>query len=391
MKLTRNVVVSAMFVRLYVFARNLPIKAHIKTLMYCTNIFAKKIKDETVKEKLLYDVNVAGMYIIAWMRHKLQGAHTQDTKRGILEAIGETSAFVFGDWMMKILPQYFHEKIENWFGKRGSSGHVHSFMMRSGYNYKKATDFTFIDKCSQNGYTSTCLFENDLKSFMKDFPDIKSLYCRNDNATCYSGAAVLIAKKGVRDKLGIKLESLDFNEAQKGKDQCDRDGAVAERCIQSFVSSGNDVLNAKDVKLALDCSIGSLSNNRSSVVTVSHANGSIGKAKIKDISQYHFFKVEEESNSFRAWKFCNIGTGKLIPLQGVGFDADVATVRAFQKEFPRSKEFMDTEKKKGEENQMFCTDPNCIATFSTEKELDNHLNEQKHDYHIGQDVFVTCW
>ena len=46
---------------------------------------------------------------------------------------------------------------------------------------------------------------------------------------------------------------------------------------------------------------------------------------------------------------------------------------------------MDTEKKKGKENQMFCTDPNCIATFSTERELDNHLNGQKHDCIIGQE------
>ena len=46
---------------------------------------------------------------------------------------------------------------------------------------------------------------------------------------------------------------------------------------------------------------------------------------------------------------------------------------------------MDTKKKKGKENQMFCTDPNCIATFSTERKLDNHLNGQKHDYLIGQE------
>ena len=58
--------------------------------------------------------------------------------------------------------------------------------------------------------------KNELKAFMKDFPDIKSLYCRNDNATSYSGAAVLMAKKGVCGKLGIRLESLDFNKCRKG-------------------------------------------------------------------------------------------------------------------------------------------------------------------------------
>ena len=131
--------------------------------------------------------------------------------------------------MTKILPQYFHKKMENCFGKRGISGHVHSFIMKSGENFKKATYFTFVHKCSiQYGYTSTCLFDNDLRAFLENFPNIKSLYCQNDNTTCYSGAAVLMKKKEVCDKLGVKLKSLDFNEAQKGKDQCDRDGAVAK-------------------------------------------------------------------------------------------------------------------------------------------------------------------
>ena len=67
-----------------------------------------------------------------------------------------------------------------------------------------------------------------LKAFMKDFPHIKSLYCRNDNATCYSGSPVLMAKKEVCDKVGMKLLSLDFNDAQKEKDQCDIDGAIAD-------------------------------------------------------------------------------------------------------------------------------------------------------------------
>ena len=66
------------------------------------------------KKELLNDVNVAGMYMIGWMRHILRGAHTQDTKRRILEAMGKTSAFVIGDWMMKRFSQYlFHEKMGN--------------------------------------------------------------------------------------------------------------------------------------------------------------------------------------------------------------------------------------------------------------------------------------
>ena len=53
------------------------------------NYVVAEVKDETTKEELFYDVRVAAMYIMEWMRHILQGAHTQDTKRGILEAMDE--------------------------------------------------------------------------------------------------------------------------------------------------------------------------------------------------------------------------------------------------------------------------------------------------------------
>ena len=165
-----------------------------KCLDQVNEMICKSVQDRGVKEEHLYDLEVAVMYITEWMRHILRAAHTQDTKKTILENMDESSAMLIGDWMMKTLPQYFREKMENWFGKRGISGQVHSFIMRQGNSYKKATYFTFADKCSQDGYTSTCVFEHDIKAFMKDFPKIKSLYCRNNNATCYSGSSVLMAK-----------------------------------------------------------------------------------------------------------------------------------------------------------------------------------------------------
>ena len=45
-------------------------------------------------------------------------------------------------------------KGKDWFRKWGISGHVTAFLMKEG-QYKKATYFTFIDKCVQDGYTST--------------------------------------------------------------------------------------------------------------------------------------------------------------------------------------------------------------------------------------------
>ena len=107
-----------------------------KCLDQVNEMICKSVQDG-VKEEHLCDVEVAVMYITEWMRHILRAAHTQDTKKTILENMDESSAMLIGDWMMKILHQYFREKMENWFGKRGISGHVHSFIMRQGNNYKR--------------------------------------------------------------------------------------------------------------------------------------------------------------------------------------------------------------------------------------------------------------
>ena len=61
-----------------------------------------------------------------------------------------------------------------------------------------------------------------------------------------------MAKKEICDQAGIKLQSIYFNEAQKGKDKCDRDGAVAKRKIRTYGNEGHNVTDAVSVKEAID-------------------------------------------------------------------------------------------------------------------------------------------
>ena len=61
------------------------------------------------------------------------------------------------------------------------------------------------------------VFKHDLEQFNIDFPEIKSIHCRNDNAGCNSGASAIMAKKEICDSVGIKLESIGFiDQAEKG-------------------------------------------------------------------------------------------------------------------------------------------------------------------------------
>ena len=175
--------------------------------------------------------------------------------------------------------------MEDWFGKRGISGHVHCFLMSDieGLN-KKVTYFTFLDRCSQGIFTTACVIENDLKQFKKDYPNIRKIHCRNDNASCYAGASAVTVKQEIAEKLDLDITAIDFNEAQKGKDQCDGDGAVAKRAIKSYVTEGHNVLSAIQIKEALDNSSGSLRNSKASVISVGASEGNLEKAKIPNIS-----------------------------------------------------------------------------------------------------------
>ena len=141
--------------------------------------------------------------------------------------------------------------------------------------------------------SSSSVFKHDLEQFHIDFPGIESRHCRNDNAGCYSGASAIIAKKEICDSGGIKLEKIDFNEAQKGKDQCDRDGAVAKRKICTYINKGHDVTNAAEVNEAVDAPPGVLKNSKLCVIGIDYKNSRLDKIKMKDVSRYHYFQFEE--------------------------------------------------------------------------------------------------
>ena len=166
-----------------------------------------------MKEELLYEAKVAISSILEWMKHIVRGVHTQETKVNVLSNKDEESAWVVGDWMTKIPPQQYREKMEDWFGKWGISGHVNCFLMPNSEELKKATYFTFLDRCSQDIFTTAWVIENDFIQFKIDFPDVKKIHCRNDNAPCYACASAVIVKHEIAEKLSLKLTAVDFNEA----------------------------------------------------------------------------------------------------------------------------------------------------------------------------------
>ena len=185
-----------------------------------------------------------------------------------------------------------------------------------------------------------------------------------------------MAKVQVCKEANLEISALDFNETQKGKDQCDRDAAVAKRCIRSYVNIGKDVLNAEDIKEALDSTPSTLPNTKTSVVKVMPNDGSIDKARIDNITRYHYFKVEEDH--FRVWEFHNIGTGVVVPIQDVSFHACLDCLKPFPKKFGSFKQNITGTNSKASE--ILCTNRDCIEVFTSEENLRQHLLSEKHSY-----------
>jgi len=72
---------------------------------------------------------------------------------------------------------------------------------------------------------------------------------------------------------GVALRRLDYNEPQKGKDQCDKDSAVARNVLRCFVDEGKDIVSAEDIYEALVMS--KMKNTKVSVVSFDKSKCSI--------------------------------------------------------------------------------------------------------------------
>ena len=127
------------------------------------------------------------------------------------------------------------------------------------------TYFTAIDRCLQDMASVLSIFEYVLKQVKQDLPNLNTLYTRSDNAGCYAGATVILSRPEICSRFGICLKRTEFSEPQRGKDQADRDIAVAKSCLKAYTNRGGNLTNAESIKEALDQSFGSLSGSKTCV------------------------------------------------------------------------------------------------------------------------------
>ena len=95
------------------------------------------------------------------------------------------------------------------------------------------------------------LGEHVIKEFKSDHPDVVEVYSKCDNASSYHGNFYPEFLYNICKQNGIIPRQLDYNEPQKGKDQCNREFAITRNMMRCFVDEGNDILTAEDIYKAL--------------------------------------------------------------------------------------------------------------------------------------------
>jgi hypothetical protein len=92
---------------------------------------------EETKGELLYDFKLALDSVFQLMGHRIRAAQQEHQKEKYLGEMDETTAFLTVDWSQKILPQQFREGQSSYFGKKGMSVLVGSFLFKQPSDSKR--------------------------------------------------------------------------------------------------------------------------------------------------------------------------------------------------------------------------------------------------------------
>ena len=145
-----------------------------------------------------------------------------------------------------------------------------------------------------------------------------------------SGTGYLDAPSHILKEKCFSLIKHDFNEPQKGKDQCDRESAVAQHCrtvYQWKVSVEDIIKSVEDIKNSL-LYINGVKNAKVSIAGIDSSVNEIKTQKI-DISNFH--SAEFEDNKICLWNYFSVGKGTVIEKKPAEFTPCLNVVSRFDK------------------------------------------------------------
>ena len=351
-------------------------------------------QDERSKADLLYDLNNIQNDIMQYMTHIIRDCQQEKIKTKIVEELTDDDLFWIKDWSQKVLPRKFREKQEEYFGKKGISQHVDVVLTKPNDTLVKHTYFTVLQRCTQDLPSTLAVTEHVAKQIKIDIPNAKNTYIKSDNAGCYAGNGFLEGQNHILKSCELVLKRHDYNEPQRGKDQCDRESATAQHLRTTYVNAGNDIQSAEDVKKSL-LYMNGVRNAKASVVSVDESLNSVDAQTIDGISKYHSAEFYEDH--VKLWNFYNIGAGKNVKMKSVTFNSGLtvespfegaATVLATRKQ-PSKKARLDRVRN---DDVRMCYEINCVRTFANDDDLETHMLIGDHTYDLqGMDCIKQMY
>ena len=359
---------------------------------------------EDEKNDLLHDVHISFEAIFSWKCHLLRAVHQDKAREQALEEwlSDSTKVFITQDFAMKFLPRRFKETQVEWFGKRGITWHI-SYCVRKLLDVGKQFEITvyshiFHQTVSQNSNLVTALMRHTLQEQKPKHPELKDAYYRSDCAGSYASSDVLIPLKHMETLTAVSVRRYDFSEPQAGKGPCDRSSAHQKSHVTRYLNEGNDVMNALDIKRALE------SNNGVKGVVPYVVEGvpvsSTNDTRITGISLLHNF--EYDSKGLRVWKAFDVGKGKLLKWNefdknSQSFPQELSVVEEGDKDQAylftaaskeaQSHDVCDKEDNEVVENStvdesvMFhCPESGCVKQYITWGRLQRHIAAEKHTF-----------
>ena len=177
------------------------------------------------------------------------------------------------------------------------SQHVDVIYMKKDNNLHKYVHFTLLQKCDQNMAQTMSVTGHVFKQIKADFPNI--IYWR----ACH------ILKQN-----GFSLIKHDFNEPQKGKDQCDRESTVAQHCKTVYINAWNNIQTVEDINnewawMELNIYMNEVKNVKVYIADIDSSVDEIKSLKIENIFNYHY--AEFEDNKICFWNYYSVGKSKV--------------------------------------------------------------------------------
>lgn len=210
----------------------------------------RNYRGEDLKD-LFFDFEIHRANLENWIAHKIRGFQQDLAKSLAFECMNENTIIWIKDWAQKILPTKYREAQSDYFAKKGLSAHVDVIFRKKNDQIEKFVFITLLESSDQGLVDTLCVTKHVLKRLKNDIPSVKMIIFRSDNASCYSGNGAFDCLYQLCRESDTQLIRIDFSEPQHGKDSCDREAATFKRYMRGYISAGNNVTSAIELKKAI--------------------------------------------------------------------------------------------------------------------------------------------